>query len=149
MGFFSDLLKACKVYGDEGRFEIQRLGIAVPLYAANNIDDAQRIVDKQNSAVLLRWATQMVSADHSSQKFSRLKHVRVGDMAFIEKKDGKKRPFQCVKTQVGHIRTENGVNKLYDANWQKVSLRKGILTVYSCLGKSAPNVMDVTLTYWI
>ena len=129
-----------KKQGTHGRIEIPSLRIGVPLYNSNR--NAQEIVDAKNSAVFLEWKDQVAIADHSGQDgFERLaKAIPYKTMACINYKG--KEYYLCTKKQVGHI-----VNsKIYDSNWQNV--KSDGLVIYTCIGKSAEDVMDVWLTYW-
>ena len=138
-----------KIYGTRGRIEIPELNIGVPLYGTES-GGAQEVIDRQDSAVYLRWPGQIAIADHSSQaNFSNLNLAKPGHTkAYIVTRDSRT-PYICYQTQVGHIRIESGRNTLYDNNWEPVFAKNHDgLTMYTCIKKSAPNVMDVRLVYW-
>lgn len=139
-----------KVYGSQGRLEINELGISVPLYDTSR-GDAQKLVDDVDSAAYLRWGTQVAVADHACQaNFANLSRAVPGrTIAVIDRKTSQEQ-YMCYRTQVGHIRIiAPGNNNIYDANWAPVKTQNaGGLTIYTCMGKSAEDVMDIRLTYW-
>lgn len=139
-----------KVYGSSGRLEIPELGISVPLYNTSS-GSAQAIVDSLDSAVYLRWGNgQIAIADHANQaNFSNLEYAQVDKTrAFID--SGTSRvPYVCYRSQVGHIKTDVGGNSIFDEAWNPVFWQNaGGLTIYTCIHRSAPNIMDIRLTYW-
>lgn len=119
------------------RVVIPALLISIPLYDAKG--DAQKIVDAPRSAAFIRWNGQYAIADHSGQDgFERIAHAKPGKtIAYVK---GEK--YVCTEKQVGHIC--NG--KMYDSKWGHAS--SGGLVMYTCIGKSREDVMDVWLTYW-
>ena len=138
------------VFGTSGRLEIPELEIGVPLYDSRG-QDKQAIVDAENSAIYMNWGTQQCIADHTYQSnFVNLNKAIVGKtIAFID--DGtNRRAYCCVSSQIGHIRIGmNGGNTLLDANWELVYPQNyGGICIYTCLRKSADDVMDVRLTFW-
>jgi hypothetical protein len=80
--------------------------------------------------------------DHSGQDgFERLsKAVPYKTIAYLNKD-----AYICINKQVGHIYL-GPPNRLVDENWQ--SIKYDSLILYTCLQKSAENIMDVQLTYW-
>ena len=129
-----------KKRGTHGRIEIPSLLIGIPLYDGDG-KTAQDIVDAPQSAVFLRWRTQDVIADHSFQDgFQRLRWAVPGKTVAYIDNDGRE-AYICVQKQVGHIR-----DKLYDSQWQEA--KPGGLVMYTCIGESDPDTMDVWLTYW-
>ena len=138
-----------KIYGTKGRVEIPDLHISVPLYDTS-VGAAQQIVDNQNSAVYLHWPAQNAIADHASQaNFSNLSNVIVGSTTMSIETPNNARYYRCVKSQVGHIKTTNGSNRIFDENWESPYIQNtGGICIYTCLGRSAPDIMDVRLTYW-
>lgn len=138
-----------KIYGSKGRLEIPALNISVPLYDTS-IDSAQKLVDNQNSAAYLRWPAQNAIADHASQaNFSNLSNVVVGTTTMSIETPNNATKYRCVKSQVGHIKTANGSNTIFDENWESPYVQNaGGICIYTCLGRSAPDVMDIRLTYW-
>ena len=138
-----------KVYGSHGRLEIPGLFISVPLYDALDAADRQRVVDNPDSAVHFRLGVQDVIADHAGQaNFQNLNLARSGMVATIDERE-KKTSYQFTQSQVGHIRISALGNRLFDQNWQQVAAQNaGGLCIYTCMGKSADDVMDVRLTYW-
>lgn len=137
------------VYGTHGRLDIRNLFISVPLYDAATGADKQRMVDNPNSAVFFKLGVQNVIADHADQaNFSNLNMAKPGMTARIYDRE-KETVYRFVKSQVGHIRISQLGNRLFDQNWQQVSTQnEGGLCIYTCIGKSADDVMDVRLTYW-
>ena len=119
------------------RVIIPSLFISIPLYDANG--DAQQIVDAPRSAAFLRWHGQDAIADHSGQNgFQRIsKAIPYKTTAYVK---GEK--FLCTKKQIGHIRQ----SKIFDSEWNHV--KSDGLVMYTCIGKSAEDVMDVWLVYW-
>lgn len=139
-----------KVYGNRGRLEIPSLNISVPLYDTS-VGSAQRIVDNQDSAVILRWVSQYAIADHSSQSnFQNLNYAKPGITTMSIETKTAKDEYKCVKTQVGHIKIGSvGGNTIYDENWQPPNNQnQGGICIYTCIHKSAPDVMDIRMTYW-
>ena len=138
-----------KVYGSHGRLEIQNLFISVPLYNALDARDMQRVVDDQHSAVFFHFGVQDAIADHSCQEnFNNLNLARPGMIAVIDEKD-KQTSYKMIKSQIGHIRITPLGNRLFDQDWQQVATQNaGGLCIYTCIGKSSDDVMDVRLTYW-
>ena len=172
MGFFNQLLKALrsaaaktkpattaqkteetavhsKVYGNRGRLEIPDLFISVPLYDTST-GGAQQIIDRQNSAVFLRWNAQNAIADHSDHaNFENLKNAIVGKTNLYIDTPNSRVTYQCVKKQIGHIKISDGGNRIFDENWQSPYVQNaGGLCLYTCIARSQPDVMDVRLTYW-
>ncbi len=138
-----------KTYGTYGRLEIPELQISVPVYKTEN-GNAQAICDKKDSAVYLNWGNQFAIVDHCDQaNFSNLNRVRVGlTMATVDLQTSKKQ-YRCVKSQIGHLRISNTGNRLFDKNWVPAyDQNPNGLTMYTCMHKSAADVMDVRLTYW-
>lgn len=137
------------VYGSHGRLEIPSLYISVPLYNAMNGAERQRVVDSQNSAAYFDFGSQGVIADHASQaNFQNLNMARAGMIATIDERY-RQTSYQLVQSQVGHIRISPLGNRLFDQNWNQVAgQNEGGLCIYTCIGKSAEDVMDVRLTYW-
>lgn len=138
-----------KVYGSHGRLEIPNLFISVPLYDALDAADRQRVVDNPDSAVHFRLGVQDVIADHTGQaNFQNLNLAKPGMTATIDRKTSKT-VYRMVQSQVGHIRISPLGNRLFDQDWVQVSTQNaGGLCIYTCMGKSAEDVMDVRLTYW-
>ena len=136
-----------KIYGTHGRIEIPSLSISLPLYEAST--NAQKIVDDKNSAAFIKWLDQDVIVDHSGQDgFERLeKAIPKSTIAYVVYNNGKSTErYICTKKQIGHIKTVGGKNKLLDSQWQHP--KSGCLLMYTCIKKSAPDVMDVWLIYW-
>lgn len=142
--------RGMKVYGSQGRLEIDELDIGVPLYDTAN-GDAQALIDNEESAAYLRWYGQVAIADHANQaNFSNLSWAVPGKtVAVIDRKAAQDR-FVCYRTQIGHIRIgARGSNQVFDEDWKPVhGQNNNGLTIYTCIGKPAKDVMDVRLTYW-
>ena len=135
--------------GTHGRLEIPELSISVPLYDANGCD-SQKIVDAQDSAVLMRWGNQFAIADHNDQaNFKNLSDAEPGKTTAMIRQGKNLQRYRCIKTQVGHITISENGNRIFDQDWKPVYQQAfGGLCIYTCLNKSAPNVMDIRLTYW-
>ena len=137
------------VYGTHGRLDIRNLFISVPLYDAKTGAEKQQVVDDPNSAVFFKLGVQSVIADHASQaNFQNLNLAKPGMTARIYDRE-KETVYRFKESQVGHIRISPLGNRLFDKNWQQVATQnEGGLCIYTCIGKSADDVMDVRLTYW-
>lgn len=139
-----------ELFGSKGLLEIQDLGIKVPLYDTS-VGPAQTIVDAENSAVYLRWGNgQIAIADHANQQnFSNLEKAIPGrTIAHIRTYDSDKE-FICYQVQVGHIKTSASGNSIFDADGNPVFWQNpGGITIYTCIRRSASDVMDIRLTYW-
>ena len=133
-----------KEYGDYGRIEIPDLQISIPLYRGK--DDPQGVVDRKNAAAFLEWKDQNVIVDHTGQDgFEKLeKAVPSQTLAYIDF-GFKKERYMCTRKQIGHLLLGD-TNKIRDANY--VFPKSPGLIIYTCKGLSAPNVMDIWLTYW-
>lgn len=140
---------AVKVYGTHGRLEIPSLFISVPLYDSKGADN-QRVVDNPNSAAYMHWQKQDAIADHASQaSFSNLNMVKPGKTVATIDLRTRQEKYLCVNSQVGHIRISPNGNRIFDANWNSANFQnEGGLCIYTCMGKSAEDVMDIRLTYW-
>ena len=138
-----------KVYGTHGRLEIPDLLIGVPLYDAKG-SESQAVVDKVNSAVYMHWPKQDAIADHASQaNFSNLNMAKVDRTVAIIDYGNREEKYHCVNSQVGHIRISPSGNRIFDENWNMAYFQNdGGLCIYTCMKKSADDVMDVRLTYW-
>ena len=135
-----------KTYGTHGRIEIPALKIRFPVYEAAN-GNAQKIVDDKNSAAYINWHTQIAIVDHSGQDgFERLAKAQPGVTTGHIDFQNRTERILCVKKQIGHILLGEK-NKLVDANWQPADSHGGVV-MYTCIKKSASNIMDVWLTYW-
>ena len=138
-----------KTYGDAGLLEIPSLRISVPLYYPG-VRSAQEITDDKNSAACFPWGGQTVIADHSHQgNFSMLNLAKAGQtVATVDSENGRQ-AYLCSRSQVGHLKTTEYGNELYDEEWAKVAGQNpGGLCIYTCIAKSARDVMDVRLTFW-
>lgn len=139
-----------KVYGTHGRLEIPELFISVPLYDATGGADRQRVVDDPDSAVFMHWQKQDAIADHASQGgFSNLNMAKVKRTIATIDQQTHKQSYVCVNSQIGHIMISAIGNRIYDENWEPAyTQNNGGLCIYTCIRKSANDVMDVRLTYW-
>ena len=136
-------------YGSQGRLEIPELAIGVPLYDTTT-GSAQKIVDDENSAAYLFWGDQIAIADHSSQaNFNNLNNAVPSRTTAYIVRPGRTERYVCAQTQIGHIKIGSSGNQIYDCKWRPVyQQNRGRLTIYTCIQKSAQDVMDVRLTYW-
>lgn len=131
---------------------IPSLFIFVKLTPVPSSNLAQSVVDKWNSAAIWKWNNLTLIADHSTQaNFENLRKAVPGKtkLYILDKKN---RKFVCDKTEVGHIvgfcpdgtggvlRDEKGRSVFY-------SNLDGLM-IYTCIRKSAIDVMDVRLTHW-
>ena len=139
-----------KKYGTYGRLEIPELSISVPVYKAEN-GNQQKLCDDINSAVCLNWGSSIAIVDHCDQaNFSNLNYVKVGQTVATVDQETSQKQYRCIRSQVGHLKIQPSGNRLYDSSWTPVyNLNPGGLTIYTCLHKSAADVMDVRLTYWM
>lgn len=140
-----------KIYGSHGRLEIAELGISIPLYDATDSSGTQRIVDRQDSAAYIHWIKQDAIADHANQSnMANLNMAKAGRTIAVIDLGGEQLAYRCVSSQVGHIRlSPDGKNRIFDANWNRANLQnEGGLCIYTCMHKSAEDIMDVRLTYW-
>lgn len=119
------------------RVIIPSLFISIPVYESHG--NAQLIVNAENSAAFIRWNGQNAVVDHSGQNgFQRISKAKpYKTTAYVR---GEK--FLCTKKQIGHIRQ----SKIFDSEWKPV--KSDGLVMYTCIGKSADDVMDVWLVYW-
>ncbi len=136
-------------YGTHGRLIIPDLNISVPLNGIE-LGSAQHVIDLEDSAVYLKWPNQIVIADHCTQaNFSNLKKAVPGRTKALIVTPDSKEEFACCRKQIGHIRIGQSSNALYDRDWIPVyKTNSGRLTMYTCISRSAPDVVDVWLTYW-
>ena len=134
------------IYGSHGRLEIPSIGISVPLY---NDGDKQKIVDEPDSAVWFKFGVQDCIADHNYQGFSKINDVVPEETVAVILSPDKRVEYICFRSEVGHIISSGGMNKLRDAHWDYVNLQNpGGLCIYTCLEKSGNGIMDVRLTFW-
>lgn len=127
---------------------IRDLDIAVPVYVRKS-GVGQDIVDAKDSAVMFHLGSILVLADHCYQSnFANLRNAVVGKTWFELSDKNSTRRFLCTENGIGHIKTENGHDHLYDWNWEQVYKNHSGALIYTCRQKSAPDVMDVTLTFW-
>ena len=127
---------------------IPKLLIAVPV-EERMFGNGQDILDKENLAVSFHWNKLMVIADHNHQSnFKNLNKAKEGTKAYlIDKK--KIEMYVCDSTQVGHITLSPHGNRLYDSEYMPVHLVfDSGLCIYTCIEKSADDIMDVRLTHW-
>lgn len=127
-------------YGDRGRLYLPSINTSVALYNCtvdeSNQGKAQRIVDGEDSAVVMeKWmGNGTVIGDHNNQAFRNLKRLSVGDVAYIDDKDGMTR-YRCKEVDRNGL---NLVSSLIDSNgdsaWDKYPL--SLYTCNDALGKS-------------
>ena len=131
------------------RLEIKELGIDVPVIRASG-KNTQEIIDRPNAAVYMHWYTQDAIADHASQSnFKNLNNANAGKTMAVLYDDAKPRKLICTKSQIGHIRISPKGNRIFDQNWESLYHKnKGGICIYTCIAKSAKDVMDVRVTYW-
>lgn len=124
---------------------IPALGIIVPAEERKNGTNGQDIIDKPDRAVMWSWGRLTVIADHCNQGFDRINRAVAGKTrAYV----GARR-FICDISEIGHIRTTDKGNRLFRADWTPVhEAWKDGLCIYTCIQRSAPDVMDVRLTHW-
>ena len=146
--------------------------ILVPLYE-RTVGNGQEIVDRENSAVIFHWNDLSVIADHSHQSnFSNLnKAIPLKTIGYIFSNNTTKlecdskqtKPTKivahislnrmtkllCDDTQVGHILLSDSGNRLTDKNNHLVhTVFHDGYCIYTCIQRSAPNIIDVRLTHW-
>lgn len=144
-------IRPLRRYGNAGRVEIPELNIGVALYDTRT-GAAQQIVDNPESAVFLHWEEQKAIADHNNQSnFANLNRVRpYGTAMYLISVNGMREKYICVSSQIGHIKiNEHGANTIYDSKWESPRHKnRGGVCVYTCIQRSAPDIMDIRLTYW-
>ena len=131
------------------RLIIPTLSINVPVFFGKDGASRQEIIDKENSAVYFTWGPLTVIADHSSQaNFHNLNKAKPGETIAYLCGDRVKK-YICDRSEVGHIVSDGG-NRLYDSRWMPVheNVKHGVC-MYTCIERSAKNIMDVRLTHWI
>lgn len=132
---------------------IPELAINVPVYWKKEGTNGQDIVDAPNSAVIFKWTKSCdlkVIADHSSQSnFRNLNRAKVNETEAYLDLDKRRIKHRCIVSEVGHIKTVNGRNFLFGEDWLSIYPKHhdGIC-IYTCIKRSAPDVMDVRLTFW-
>ena len=127
-------------YGDRGRLYLPSINTSVALYNCtvdeSNQGKAQRIVDGEDSAVVMeKWmGNGTVIGDHNNQAFRNLQKLSIGDIAYIDDKDGMTR-YRCKEVDRNGL---NLVSSLIDSNgdsaWDKYPL--SLYTCNDALGKS-------------
>lgn len=129
-----------------GFFMVSTLGICVPLYLSEG--NAQEIIDKENSAVIIETPNFNLVCDHNSQcNFQNLKNTKLSTKAQIIKFNSIEN-YICTGIELGKIITTDK-NRLYDSNEELITKKKNIdLCVYTCQGRSEGNVTQVYLTFW-
>lgn len=134
------------------RLFIPSLFIFVKLTPVASSNLAQEAVDKYNSAAIWNWNNLTLIADHNNQANFKNINKAIPGKTKLYLLDKVNRKFICDKTEVGHIsnlRVDNTGGKLCDANWNSI-FRQNLdgLMIYTCIRKSAIDVMDVRLTHW-
>lgn len=127
-------------YGDRGRLYLPSINASVALYDCTAYESssgrAQRIVDDEDSAVVMeKWSGDgTVIGDHNNQAFKNLQKLSVGDVAYIDDKDGK-HTYRCKEVDRNGL---NIVTALIDSNgdsaWDKYPL--SLYTCNDAFGKS-------------
>lgn len=130
-----------------GYLLIPSLRIGVPAYEGPN---RQEIIDRPDSAVLIRWGDMLVIADHNGQAgFSRLNQAKVGKTKAFVWSGGKCVIYQCDRSEIGSIQLSEGGNRLFmaDQTPAHIGMTRG-LCIYTCYGKAVENIQPVRLTHW-
>lgn len=83
-------------------FSIPSLFISKPLYYSNG-HNAQQIVDAPHSAVLLRWASFPVIADHASDEGTWRLQYAIPNLTTCWVNDGVRKDYICIRKQRGNI----------------------------------------------
>lgn len=127
-------------YGDRGRLYLPSINASVALYdcppTTSGVERSQRVVDAEDSAAVMeKWfGNGTVIGDHNNQAFRNLKRLSVGDVAYIDDKDGK-HTYRCKEVDRNGL---NLVTRLIDSNgdsaWDKYPL--SLYTCNDALGKS-------------
>ena len=121
-----------------GRLVVPSVGISVRLYDSWS----QSVVDAEDSAAYMRRDGRNNIGDHSSQGFSSIAHIKVGDIAEIRKKDGTVIKYQCYRSaKVGFC--QNGEDLDYDGKdvFRKTEL--GGLALTTCANQSGDRIYVV------
>ena len=131
------------------KLKIPTLSINVPIYDRVS-GSGQEIIDRADSAVRFKQGPLTIICDHCTHaNFMRLnaavpEHTR----AFIVKGIFNRERYVCTGSEVGHILISDSGNRLYDSQWRHVYQTHEGLCIYTCMRKSAEDVMDVRLTFW-
>ena len=132
--------------GDFGRFVIEGLGFAVPLYSAGAEEGAaQAVCDAWDSGLYDRpsYCTVPVVADHVNQGFTVIKHCVPGETRSVIETVYGQEEFLCVAMD-GSCR--NTGSKLLDSAGDDINARFGVgwLVTYTC----NENWEHVTVVLW-
>jgi sortase (surface protein transpeptidase) len=127
-------------YGDRGRLYLPSINASVALYdcppTTSGVERSQGVVDAEDSAAVMeKWfGNGTVIGDHNNQAFRNLKRLSIGDVAYIDDKDGK-HTYRCKEVDRNGL---NLVTRLIDSNgdsaWDKYPL--SLYTCNDALGKS-------------
>lgn len=128
-----------------GTFTVEELGISVPTYWTSvdgDGENAQAIVDAEDSAAYFEYGLQHVVADHNSQGFSALYDAAEGMIARIETEDGNSQEYSCIYVGEG---TKDGNLYMQDGK-DAAFLNMGGLCTYTCFPDSDSLVKIVFWT---
>ena len=130
--------------GDFGRLLIRKAGIDVAVYTANDREDYQKIVDKEDSAVAVkeRRDVEYVIADRKSQGFD-LSEIEEGDSAYLIRGRAEVARYTCSRVCIG---TNTGEDVVDDEENSLFRQNEGGLCAYSSAGQEDPE--KVIVTFW-
>jgi hypothetical protein len=125
--------------GTAGHLTISSLGIDVPLYTA--YDDAQTIVDADQSAAYMDWYSVPLIADHAGQNNFHNLAVAAGQTAVITR-GGSQTAYICSGVYQGI----NTVDDLIVNGESYLTSVHGNLIIYTCI--NAQDTSQVYVTTW-
>lgn len=131
--------------GTGGRIFLPSTGFSVAIYSTDLTDgnNAQRIVDRPDSAAYFQIHNQPIIADHNHQGFFRIIDIKVGEKAYIKNSDGQIQVYRM-------INKFEGINLEYDLtdlNEKSVLDGSGDLILYTCY-KAYEYANHVMITIW-
>jgi hypothetical protein len=124
--------------GTAGHLAIAALGIDVPLYSA--YDDAQTIVDAEQSAAYMDWYAVPVIADHAAQNNFRNIAAAAGQAAVITR-GGMQTAYVCTGVYQG----ENNGDDLIVNGESFLTGGHGDLIMYTCMSADEGRMVYVTV----
>ena len=78
------IIDDAKTLGTQGRLYIASSSVA--LYSPTTSEEAQEMVDQQDSGAFYRYGNTMIIADHDYQGFSIIKSLKTGNFVYIKKR---------------------------------------------------------------
>jgi len=133
------------ILGTFGRLYLPSVVLNVALYQTeiSKGEEAQKIVDKRDSAAYFSVYSHQVIADHSHQNFHKIADIPVGEKAYIKKSDSEVIVYKLVQKFEGI----NAGFDLTDLNGKSVFDEKENLIMYTCY-KINEYENHVMITIW-